>query len=1054
MKRIAINATQSEEIRVAMIDGQYLYDLDIEHPNRAQKKSNIYKGVITRLEPSLEAAFVNYGAERHGFLPFKEISKDYWNTNGQKIEGRPNIRSVLKEGQELLVQVDKEERGNKGAALTTHISLAGRYLVLMPTNPRAGGVSRRIEGEDRHKIRDILSQLDIPDGMGAIVRTAGVGRDLEELTWDMEYLKTLWTAISEANDNHPAPVLLYQESNVIIRALRDYFRNDIGEILIDNKRVYQQAHDFMSAVMPHNLRKLKHYTDTVPLFSRYQVENQIDSAFHRQVNLPSGGAIVMDHTEALISIDVNSARATRGQGIEETALNTNLEAADEVARQLRLRDLGGLVVIDFIDMLPNRNQREVEKRLRDALKMDRARVQVGRISRFGLLEMSRQRLRPSLGESSQIVCPRCSGEGTIRGVESLALSIMRLMEEEAMKEGTVEVVAETPVAVATFLLNEKRKPLSDIQERHDIRLTILPNHNLDTPHYDITRLKEDDAEGLPKTYKRVTQQQSVEQSSAHDEPNVQPAAQPIVSQVRPATPAPVAVKKGFIARLMGSLFGSSKEPEVKKERPARKHPDKRRSAKPNQRNANNNRNQQPKSNNTQGKKQHPNQNKQQAKKGPANKQQNAANKPNQQNKSTNTNKAKNNKQQDTADVKTNNARTKNGNDKRTNNRSQKPREAKAEATVALDQAQTPLEINIPLANDNAPAKPKNPRKRRAPAKAKDAKKVDDSAVVVSDDQQVSATAPAPKVKDTQQTDAANSSDKKAQSKPDQKPATETTGTDVDGVKAVAKETAKDSEQVLTGTEQEKPAAKKPRTRKPRANPKAKVDENAKLAADPLEQAVNDVKFEATFDNAAAAFAKSQNTEAKATGSKTHVTEATVDTTKPQPTETKDAINPTQAAEPKKTRSTKSKAKPKEVEIDTAPPKQQPTKAKKDKQEQVESIAEAAETRQNKSNVNAVDTVETTADSVAANGEPKKPETAKTSTEKPTKTSTGRSTTRKSSPKKSADKENKTTLDEAPTTNKVSDDATSKANAGEHSKQEPTAASSDASTTPKAPAKPR
>ncbi|RVU86253.1 Rne/Rng family ribonuclease [Leucothrix sargassi] len=570
MKRIAINATQSEEIRVAMVDGQYLYDLDIEHPNRAQKKSNIYKAIVTRVEPSLEAAFVNYGADRHGFLPFKEISKDYWKNTGKKTEGRPSIKDVIKEGQELLVQVDKEERGNKGAALTTYISLAGRYLVLMPNNPRAGGVSRRIEGEDRHKIRDILAQLDIPEGMGTIVRTAGVGRELDELTWDMEYLKTLWTAISQANTDHKAPVLLYQESNVIIRALRDYFRNDIGEILIDNEQVYAQAHDFISAVMPHNLRKLKHYTDTVPLFSRYQVENQIDSAFHREVNLPSGGAIVIDHTEALISIDVNSARSTRGQGIEETALNTNLEAADEVARQLRLRDLGGLVVIDFIDMLPNRNQREVEKRLRDALKMDRARVQVGRISRFGLLEMSRQRLRPSLGESSQIICPRCSGEGTIRGVESLALSIMRLMEEEAMKDMTVEVVAETPVAVATFLLNEKRKPLNDIQERHEIRLTIIPNPDLDTPHYEITRLKEEDAEDLPKTYQRVTKSTTMDSASTHSEPVAAAAPQAIVSQVRPSSPAPTSTKPSFISRLVTTLFGAKKEEESEQPKPVRK----------------------------------------------------------------------------------------------------------------------------------------------------------------------------------------------------------------------------------------------------------------------------------------------------------------------------------------------------------------------------------------------------------------------------------------------------------------------------------------------------
>ena len=858
MKRIAINATQSEEIRVAMIDGQYLYDLDIEHPNRAQKKSNIYKGIITRLEPSLEAAFVNYGADRHGFLPFKEISKDYWNTNGQKIEGRPNIRAVLKEGQELLVQVDKEERGNKGAALTTHISLAGRYLVLMPTNPRAGGVSRRIEGEDRHKIRDILSQLDIPEGMGAIVRTAGVGRDLEELTWDMEYLKTLWTAISDANQNHPAPVLLYQESNVIIRALRDYFRNDIGEILIDNDRVYQQAHDFMSAVMPHNLRKLKQYTDTVPLFSRYQVENQIDSAFHRQVNLPSGGAIVIDHTEALISIDVNSARATRGQGIEETALNTNLEAADEVARQLRLRDLGGLVVIDFIDMLPNRNQREVEKRLRDALKMDRARVQVGRISRFGLLEMSRQRLRPSLGESSQIVCPRCSGEGTIRGVESLALSIMRLMEEEAMKESTVEVVAETPVAVATFLLNEKRKPLSEIQERHDIRVTVLPNHNLDTPHYEITRLKEDEAEDLPKTYNRVTQQLSAEQSAAHDEPTVQPAAQAIVSQVRPATPAPVATKKGFVSRLMSSLFGSNEEAESKPERPARKHADKRRPANSNSNPRNNARNQQTRNNNGQDKKQAPNkqnanqnkqQNKPQGKKEAVKKQPNSANKAKT---AQNPNQAKNAKPQDkSVDNKSPNNRNKRGNDKRPNNRNKKPHEAEVETTVALEQEQAPLEITIPLATDEAPAKPKKPRKRRSSQKAKPAN-TDDAAnasgteAEQADQGKASADKGAvdgivvSEIKEA--TGSSSVSTAKANSSDDSQ-------TELKSVPAATPEET---------SEESKPAAKKPRARKPRSGAKTKTTKVA-VDGDTSESAkATDVKFEASFDNAAAEFAKSKS----------------------------------------------------------------------------------------------------------------------------------------------------------------------------------------------------
>ena len=581
MKRILINATQPEEIRVAMVDGQYLYDLDIEHPFRAQKKANIYKGVITRVEPSLEAAFVNYGAERHGFLPFKEISKEYWNESkakkADKNKGRPSISDVIKEGQEVLVQVDKEERGNKGAALTTQISLAGRYLVLMPNNPRAGGVSRRIEGDDRNKIREILDQLDLDDGMGAIVRTAGVGRELEELTWDMDYLKTLWAAITDAFEQTKAPTLLYQESNVIIRTLRDYFRKDVGEIIIDNERVYQQAHDFINAVMPHNINKLKNYTDTVPLFSRYQVEHQIESAFHREVTLPSGGAIVIDHTEALTSIDVNSARATKGRSIEETALNNNLEAADEIARQLRLRDLGGLVVIDFIDMQPNKNQRAVERQLRDALKVDRARVQIARISRFGLLEMSRQRLRPSLGESSQIVCPRCSGQGSIRGVESMALSLLRLMEEEAMKEGTVEVVAETPVKVATFILNEKRKTLTEIQARHNLQMTVLPNPEMDTPHYQIIRRKESDVEELEsvQSYKQVSKQEDVAESTKETMPqNIETAA---VSNVTPTMPAPapqalVEKNPGVITRIFGALFGTKKVEEVEEKPQTRQRP--------------------------------------------------------------------------------------------------------------------------------------------------------------------------------------------------------------------------------------------------------------------------------------------------------------------------------------------------------------------------------------------------------------------------------------------------------------------------------------------------
>jgi len=484
MKRMLFNATQPEELRVALVDGQRLYDLDIETSMRETKKANIYKGRITRLEPSLEAAFVDYGAERHGFLPLKEIARSYFKTEAP---GR-NIRELLEEGQSILVQVDKEERGNKGAALTTFISLAGRYLVLMPNNPRAGGVSRRIEGVDRNELRDAMSELNIPDGMGLIVRTAGVGKNVDELQWDLDYLLQLWRSVEEAAKQRPAPFLVYQESNIVVRAIRDYLRNDIGEILIDKPEVYEQAREFMRQVMPASLHKVKLYEDSVPLFSRFQIESQIATAFQREVRLPSGGAIVIDHTEALVSVDINSGRATKGGDIEETAFNTNLEAAEEITRQLRLRDIGGLIVIDFIDMTPTKNQREVENRLKDSLKLDRARVQVGRISRFGLLEMSRQRLRPSLGESSQVVCPRCNGQGVIRGVESLALSILRVLEEDALKEKISRVLIQAPVSVATFLLNEKRQVLSAIELRSGVQVVVTPNPELETPQYLIERL--------------------------------------------------------------------------------------------------------------------------------------------------------------------------------------------------------------------------------------------------------------------------------------------------------------------------------------------------------------------------------------------------------------------------------------------------------------------------------------------------------------------------------------------------------------------------------------
>ncbi|MCB1761179.1 MAG: ribonuclease E [Gammaproteobacteria bacterium] len=567
MKRMLINATQPEELRVAIVDGQKLFNLDIESPGREQKKANVYKGRITRVEPSLEAAFVDYGAERHGFLPLKEISRNYFSDKALEGSGRVNIRDAIKEGQEITIQIEKEERGNKGAALTTFISLAGRYLVLMPNNPRAGGVSRRIEGQDRSNLREAMSTLTIPDGMGLIVRTAGVGKSAEELQWDLDYLLQLWQAIETSAGEKPAPFLIYQESNVIIRSIRDYLRQDIGEILIDHPDVYADACEFIEQVMPKYRRKVRNYEDDVPLFSRYQIESQIESAFQREVRLPSGGAIVIDHSEALTSIDINSAKATRGADIEETALNTNLEAADEIARQLRLRDMGGLFVIDFIDMSPAKNQRQVENRLKEALKEDRARVQVGRISRFGLLEMSRQRLRPSLGESSQSVCPRCSGHGFIRGVESLGLSVLRIIEEDAMKENTVRIVAQLPVDTATFLLNEKRETIHEIEQRQSVSVLLVPNIHLQTPHYEIERVRTQDivpGQSEDASYDLVQKPtKESDETQRGQEPRVE---EPTVKRIAPATPipqrdtdAPAATEErhaevGFVRRIWNALF--------------------------------------------------------------------------------------------------------------------------------------------------------------------------------------------------------------------------------------------------------------------------------------------------------------------------------------------------------------------------------------------------------------------------------------------------------------------------------------------------------------------
>ena len=599
MKKMLINATQPEELRVALVDGQRLYDLDIENRTRLQKKSNIYKGKITRVEPSLEAAFVEFGADRHGFLPLKEIAREYFYKDPGHVEGRLKIKEVVKEGTEIIVQVDKEERGNKGAALTSFISMAGRYMVLMPNNPKAGGISRRIEGDERSELREALSGLEIPNGMGVIIRTAGVGRTTEELQWDLNYLLQLWESITAANTEVKAPALLFQESNVIIRAVRDYLRDDIDQVVIDSDDAYAEALEFVSMVMPKYKSRIRRYEDTIPLFNRFQIESQIETAFQREVRLPSGGSIVIDPTEALVSIDINSARANKGTDIEDTALQTNLEAADEIARQLRLRDMGGLVVIDFIDMLSARNQRAVENRVRDALEVDRARVQVGRISRFGLLEMSRQRLRPSLGEISAIVCPRCTGQGTIRDTKSLALSILRLMEEEAIKDRSAEVRAIVPVDVAAYLLNEKRAALSDIEIVSRTRLLVIPNPNLETPHFEVQRLRDDEvSEDRTASYRidlavpdtniisdshsaNIPQQEAAVQRIAQQMPAPQPAA----SQEAPATAAeaapkrqrggkgrtaaaPVAaVKPGLVTRLMGMLFGGPAKAEEPKEKP-------------------------------------------------------------------------------------------------------------------------------------------------------------------------------------------------------------------------------------------------------------------------------------------------------------------------------------------------------------------------------------------------------------------------------------------------------------------------------------------------------
>ena len=1033
MKRILINATQPEEIRVAMVDGQYLYDLDIEHPFRAQKKANIYKGIITRVEPSLEAAFVNYGAERHGFLPFKEISKEYWNEKkskkSDKSKGRPSISDVIKEGQEVLVQVDKEERGNKGAALTTQISLAGRYLVLMPNNPRAGGVSRRIEGDDRNKIREILDQLDLDDGMGAIVRTAGVGRELEELTWDMDYLKTLWSAIKEAHQQTQAPTLLYQESNVIIRTLRDYFRKDVGEIIIDNERVYQQAHDFVNAVMPHNLSKLKHYTDTVPLFSRYQVEHQIESAFHREVTLPSGGAIVIDHTEALTSIDVNSARATKGRSIEETALNNNLEAADEIARQLRLRDLGGLVVIDFIDMQPNKNQRAVERQLRDALKVDRARVQIARISRFGLLEMSRQRLRPSLDESSQIVCPRCSGQGTIRGIESMALSILRLMEEEAMKEATVEVVAETPVKVATFILNEKRKTLTEIQARHNLQMTVLPNPEMDTPHYDIIRRKENDVDELDATesYKQISKQEAVAEGTK--ETMSQTVETAVVGNVAPANPAPSPQalldnkNPGVVSRIFSALFGSKKVEEVEekpqtRQRPA-KSPHRQNNNHKNRNNNNNNRNK-----NNNNRRNAPNKNNPNAKQGThPNKKKHPNQKTNQktnQNKhpqhsnkkphAKNTaNEANGNVKEDLQNQNTNNAATNeaNGNLKHNNNnnananaknktRNNKTRRPKKDSKPENTQDQNkPVADKSVTSNNEASNSQAKAQKTNATTRDKLPKQ---QKTAVNDQEPLEIKIPAAPKSDKTSVKAevkTSTSTNKSSSNTNTKPATKKTTDDTTSTKTTRRTSVKkedtsaksessvDKSQIKTSSKTENVIAKKETTEK------TNVEKAVKEKAAP----------------------KKVTSKKKATSSKASTTKKTSTTTTRRKTSTNDSTSDsTKTAEQKpakpvsKTKTTKTtKAKAEKVESTAETTK---SKAKPASKKPAATKAKTSTTKTTRSSKKT--------DTVDKDAKPAKTSKAKASTKKPSATTKASSTTKQTVKKDSVKKD-------IPETNNASSD---------------------------------
>lgn len=850
-----------------MVNGQKLYDLDIEVPSREQKKSNIYKAKITRVEPSLEAVFVNYGAERHGFLPFKEIAREYIDESAKDDKGKINIKAAIKVDQEIIVQVEKEERGNKGAALTTFISLAGRFLVAMPHNPKAGGVSRRIEGEDRDQVRKVLSELSMPKGMGVIVRTAGVGRSTEEMQWDLDSLAQVWGSIEKASKERSAPFLIYQESDIVVRALRDHYKSDVGEIIIDSKEFFDRAHTFMEMVMPNALNKLKLFEEKLPLFNRFQIESQIETAFSREVNLPSGGAIVIDHTEALISIDVNSARATKGSDIEATAKNTNLEAADEIARQLRIRDLGGLVVIDFIDMLKNNNQREVEQRLRNAVYEDRARVQTTRISRFGLMEMSRQRLRPSLGESSQIVCPRCTGQGTIRDTESLSLAVLRLLEEEALKDNTGRILVKIPVDCATYILNEKRTNIAELENRHKVHVVIIPDPNLETPHFDIERVRESDTHRHESNYKNSFELTTEDTTPAYnplDDKDSKKTEQAVVQRIShsqpkpPSTPEPQekeVSEAGFISRIISSLFGSDTKKEEEDEEAKKKQQNSNNRGRRQQRGGrrNNNRNNQNRNNrnkNNQNHNQNQNQNNQNKNKNDAdsNNKNIAKNDQSKNDKSQNQNDNSKNQQSknDDSQNKQNNAQNKpnNGESKPRNNRNRNRNRNQRKPNPNKQTEQGNNVSDKPKQDNQSPSidQAKPPQSTENKPKQAEQKQQDNKPKPVEQQQQQ------PKAKQTEerkpnrkprvQSDA--SVNKEQQSKPQEKPmsdpATATTAPKKDAApvkkeqaKAVSKTETKVAQETKSSTQPNVKAEDKPK-RKPRAPSKPKSETKAKAAS--------------------------------------------------------------------------------------------------------------------------------------------------------------------------------------------------------------------------------